>query len=195
MPLPAGSGSGGSLCRRTTRYMGMTAKRCWKSGGYRWVKPSALVTLVRLWQLSGLGRATRRQSQASPALATDVVSRVMASKSAVRAAPAGHRRSGVVDWLWRNQESVSPGRIRDMAVRLGAVQDPESEFERAMVGVRADIEFGHKIGISTTPTFFVNGVRLPPLSVLELERVIRAEARQVVLARRRGVNQRTEETR
>ena len=80
--------------------------------------------------------------------------------AAVRmAVPA--KRAALEDWLYAHQTELSPSVVRDMAKSLGGVTDFDKGYAAAIQGIRADVELGARLGIGQTPTFFVNGARLP----------------------------------
>jgi len=44
--------------------------------------------------------------------------------------------------------------------QVGGVADFEAQYPRVLEQVRADVALGRQLGVSSTPTFFVNGVRI-----------------------------------
>jgi protein-disulfide isomerase len=64
-------------------------------------------------------------------------------------------------------ERQSPGMTRDevKAALKEVAQISESDFDarypKVLEAVRADSQLGQKIGVTGTPTFFINGVKLP----------------------------------
>jgi protein-disulfide isomerase len=51
--------------------------------------------------------------------------------------------------------------VREVASRLGGVRDFVSGYAAAMAAIRSDVALATSLRVSSTPTFFVNGVRLP----------------------------------
>jgi protein-disulfide isomerase len=69
------------------------------------------------------------------------------------------------DWLFANQPTLTPDRVKEGLSTVASV--PPSEFD-ARFGtvvelVRGDIGQGLQLGVRGTPTFFLNGIRLPNL--------------------------------
>jgi hypothetical protein len=64
------------------------------------------------------------------------------------------------DWLYSNQALFSPAFVRDGARTVGMVQDFATEYPRVLEEIRADVGLGRLLGITSTPTFFINGVKV-----------------------------------
>jgi protein-disulfide isomerase len=41
--------------------------------------------------------------------------------------------------------------------------DFDAKYAKTLESIRADVQLGQKLGITGTPTFFLNGIRLPSL--------------------------------
>ncbi len=79
---------------------------------------------------------------------------------AARVAKDMGRYDEMVDWIYANQ-GVSSAEMRAAAQRILGVTDFEREYARRLPDIRRDIADGTALNISQTPTYFVNGVRLP----------------------------------
>lgn len=66
----------------------------------------------------------------------------------------------MVAWIYANQ-GVSKADLRSAAQRILGVTDFEREYARKLPDIRRDIADGGVLSISSTPTYFINGVRLP----------------------------------
>lgn len=66
----------------------------------------------------------------------------------------------MTEWLYGNQ-GATPGAVRDAARRLLGVTDFDREAPLKLADIKRDIADGGVLGIDSTPTYFVNGVRLP----------------------------------
>lgn len=84
-------------------------------------------------------------------------------------------------WLFANQGPplLTPAQVRQAARDVGGIGDFDAQYPAALEEVRADVGLGHSLGVSSTPTFYINGRKLPQavqpqyfnlLIELELER-------------------------
>jgi predicted DsbA family dithiol-disulfide isomerase len=60
-------------------------------------------------------------------------------------------------WLFANQETLSPATVRDAAKTVGGITDFDAQYEKALQEVKTDASTGAVLGVTSTPTFFVNG--------------------------------------
>jgi len=102
----------------------------------------------------------------------------------VRMAGARGRTEEAIDWLFSvpDQVGLRPDEVKAQATERFGVTDFDAEYERYLPDIQRDVADGQALQISSTPTYFVNGVRaqtaqgwLPPeyfeLAIkLELER-------------------------
>ena len=79
---------------------------------------------------------------------------------AVRLAGRTGQAERMEEWLFSNQDTFSPERVRAAARDIGGVEDFDAEYARTLEHVRADIALGEALEVTGTPTFFVNGVPL-----------------------------------
>lgn len=66
----------------------------------------------------------------------------------------------MVDWLWSNQ-GTSPAAVRDEAQKMLGIADFDAEYAKKLPEIRRDVADGGVLRVNVTPTFFINGVRLP----------------------------------
>jgi uncharacterized membrane protein/protein-disulfide isomerase len=79
---------------------------------------------------------------------------------AVRLAQARGRREAMEDWLFANQETLTPQKVRQGVREVAGVTDFAEQYPRALDGVRSDISLAGLLKVRVTPTFFINGVRV-----------------------------------
>lgn len=84
-----------------------------------------------------------------------------AAAVAVRLAGEHHREAEMQDWLYSNQQGLTPASVRQAAESVGHVTDWDARYAAAIQAVKSDIELGRLLKVAWTPTFFVNGVKLP----------------------------------
>jgi protein-disulfide isomerase len=73
----------------------------------------------------------------------------------------GHARAEILeDWFFRNQSGMTPESVRQAAREVGQVTDFDARYEATLEGVRSDISLGLELGVNSTPTYFINGVKI-----------------------------------
>ena len=80
---------------------------------------------------------------------------------AVRLAREKGKAEAMEDWLYANQPAMNPDTVKRAAATVGGVTDFEARYAATLALVKADITQGQQLKINGTPTFFVNGIRLP----------------------------------
>jgi uncharacterized membrane protein/protein-disulfide isomerase len=98
----------------------------------------------------------------------------------VRLAREQGRADTLEDWLFANQPSLTPERVKEGVASAGGVGDFDARYAKTLELVRADIAQGLQLGVRGTPTFFMNGIRLPSLRGEFFEAAVRWELRRVV---------------
>ena len=75
------------------------------------------------------------------------------------------KRKGTFDklvaWLFTHQDELSPVTARRAAKEVGGIADFDAQYAKAIDEVKADAAEGASLAIGWTPTFFINGKRLP----------------------------------
>jgi uncharacterized membrane protein/protein-disulfide isomerase len=84
---------------------------------------------------------------------------------AVRLAPAKNR-DAMEEWLYTHQPSMTPPSVRQAAKDVGNVPDFDAKYAATLALVKSDVGLGRQLSVKSTPTFFINGVKiegaLPP---------------------------------
>jgi uncharacterized membrane protein/protein-disulfide isomerase len=78
---------------------------------------------------------------------------------AVRLAPPG-KREAMEEWLYSHQPAMTPPSVRQAARDIGTITDFEAKYPATLSLVKSDVALGRQLGIKSTPTFFVNGVKM-----------------------------------
>jgi uncharacterized membrane protein/protein-disulfide isomerase len=85
---------------------------------------------------------------------------------AVRLAQGHSKTEAMEEWLYTHQPAMTPPGVRQAARDLGQIGDFDARYAATIAMVRSDIALGRQLGIKSTPTFFINGVKiegaLPP---------------------------------
>jgi protein-disulfide isomerase len=63
-------------------------------------------------------------------------------------------------WIFDNQPAMSPALVRRGVREVGGVSDFDAQYPKVLEQVRADVALGRQLGVSSTPTFFINGVKI-----------------------------------
>ena len=72
----------------------------------------------------------------------------------------GHAREALEEWLYTHQKDMTPASVRQAARDVGGVTDFEAKYATALALVKGDIGLGAQLHVTTTPTFFINGVQV-----------------------------------
>jgi uncharacterized membrane protein len=99
--------------------------------------------------------------------------------AAVRLAREKGRADTMEDWLFANQSSLTSERIKEGVSTVGGVTDFDARYPKTLELVRGDIAQGLQLGVRGTPTFFMNGIRLPNLRGEFFEAAVLWELRRV----------------
>lgn len=68
-------------------------------------------------------------------------------------------------WIFTNQLSLTPDKVKKAAQDIGGIQDFDAKYPGALQEVKADASLGAKLGITVTPTFYINGRKLAGQSI------------------------------
>ena len=99
------------------------------------------------------------------ALAQTIHSAACDAAVAVRLAPA-NKREAIEEWLYAHQPAMTPPSVRQAARDIAQIPDFEAKYPSTLALVKSDVALGRQLNVKSTPTFFINGVRieggLPP---------------------------------
>lgn len=85
----------------------------------------------------------------------------------------------LTDWFFMHQDQLSPAWVRDAAKDVGGITDWDAQYAKAIQEVKTDAATGSALGVSSTPTFFVNGRKVvPAVSSSALEALIELELKK-----------------
>ena len=65
------------------------------------------------------------------------------------------------EWLFANQQKLTPSGVRVAAKDVGGISDFNGSYAEALKEVTADANLGGALGVGSTPTVFLNSTRLP----------------------------------
>ena len=98
---------------------------------------------------------------------------------AVRLAREKGRADTLEDWLFANQAALTPESVKQGLSTVAGVSDFEARYPKMLELVRGDIAQGIQLGVRGTPTFFMNGIKLPSLRGEYFEAAVQWELRRV----------------
>jgi len=84
---------------------------------------------------------------------------------AVRLAGEKGKGSELEEWLFNSQDQFSRDHVKRGLQEVAGVSSDEYDRRYSQVAtvIRAEAALGSKLGVNSTPTFFINGVRVPGL--------------------------------
>ena len=98
---------------------------------------------------------------------------------AVRLAREQGKADEMEAWLYGNQPILNPETVRQAAREVGGVTNFDERYDEMLERVRADVALGGQLDVRGTPTFFMNGLRLPGLRAEFFDAAIQWELRRV----------------
>jgi uncharacterized membrane protein/protein-disulfide isomerase len=100
------------------------------------------------------------------ALAQSIHSAACEAAVAVRLAGSHNKTEAMEEWLYTHQPEMTPPSVRQAARDVGQITDFDAKYQSTLSLVKGDVALGRQLGIKSTPTFFINGVKvegaLPP---------------------------------
>ncbi len=103
---------------------------------------------------------------------------------AVRLAREKGKAEAMEEWLFANQPAMmQPQAVKNAAATVGSVTDFDARYQGTLELVKADIMQGAQLKVGGTPTFFMNGMRLPGLRAEYFDAAIAWELRRVTGAK------------
>jgi uncharacterized membrane protein/protein-disulfide isomerase len=79
---------------------------------------------------------------------------------AVRLAREHNRGEQMEDWAYTHQPGMTPESVKQAAREIGQVPDFDARYAATLELVKADVALGTQLDIRSTPTFFINGVKV-----------------------------------
>lgn len=81
--------------------------------------------------------------------------------AAVRMAREKGNGEALEEWLFANQAALTPALVKQGAASVGGVADFDARYPAMLELIKADIALGRQLAVNGTPTYFMNGIRLP----------------------------------
>jgi protein-disulfide isomerase len=67
----------------------------------------------------------------------------------------------MVDQLFVHQDELSPAKIRSWTSDIAKIDDFDAQKTKVLQEVKTDASIGSSLSVNSTPTFFINGKRIP----------------------------------
>ena len=80
--------------------------------------------------------------------------------AAVRMAKAKGKGEAMEEYLFQNQEKMTPAWVKDAVRQVAQVTDFDAQYPKVLEQVKADAALGRQLNVQATPTFFVNGIKI-----------------------------------
>lgn len=121
------------------------------------------------------------ERQCNAFITQDLHSGACEAAVAVRLAKEKGRGEAMEEWLYANQPAMNPETVKKAAETVGGIpaKDFDARFASTLELVKADVAQGSQLKISGTPTFFVNGMKLPGFRGEFFDAVLAWELRRV----------------
>lgn len=98
--------------------------------------------------------------------------------AAMEMARAGGNANKMMDWLFDNQAKLSPAVVKDAAKTVAGISDFDARYPQVLETVRKDAAAGVALKVASTPTFFINGRRVPSVPPQYLDGMIQIELKK-----------------
>jgi uncharacterized membrane protein/protein-disulfide isomerase len=95
--------------------------------------------------------------------------------AAVRMARAKGKGPEMEYWCFTHQDGMTPATIKEGLAQVAQVTDFDAQYQKELEAIRADAKVGQELGVNGTPTFFVNGIKVPSLRAVYFDALIAAE--------------------
>jgi uncharacterized membrane protein/protein-disulfide isomerase len=94
--------------------------------------------------------------------------------AAVRMARAKNKHRDLEAWLFANQSfEMTRDDVKRGLNEVAQITNFDEEYPKLIGDIRADAQLGQKLGVSSTPTFYVNGIKLGTLRPTYFDATIR----------------------
>lgn len=72
------------------------------------------------------------------------------------------------DWIFSKigPPPLTPAQVREAAESVGGITDFDARYPRALEEIKTDAGLGDLLGVNSTPTFFINGRKVPTNAIL-----------------------------
>jgi protein-disulfide isomerase len=115
-------------------------------------RPKDVTLLLKHWPIS---------TGCNPGISANLHPSACDAAAAVVMARRKGTADALIDWFFTHQDEMTPATVRRAASEVGKIPDFDAQYARAIQEVKTDIALGSALGVNSTPSFFINGRRLP----------------------------------
>lgn len=126
---------------------------------YEWYKP-VLGKYLSGGQVRYLVKHYPLEAECNPSAPSNHYASCEAAAAVIMARDKGTAQT-LEQWIFTNQPSLTPDTVKKAARDVGGIQDFDAQYSKALQEVKADAAVGAKLEVSSTPTFYINGRKLP----------------------------------
>jgi protein-disulfide isomerase len=83
------------------------------------------------------------------------------------------------EWFYSNQPAMNPETVKKAALTVAGITNFDERFNATLELVKLDVAQGGQLKIPGTPTFFLNGMKLPGLRAEFFDAAIAWELKRV----------------
>jgi uncharacterized membrane protein len=98
--------------------------------------------------------------------------------AAVRMAKAKGRGPEMEEWFFTHQDGLNRDRVKEGLNEIAQVTDFDAQYPAVLEKVKAEAKIGRDLGITGTPTFFINGIKVPSLRRVYFDALIAEELKR-----------------
>jgi uncharacterized membrane protein/protein-disulfide isomerase len=80
--------------------------------------------------------------------------------AAVRMAKAKGKGPEMEEYLFSNQDKMTPTWVKGAVRQIAQVTDFDAQYPKVLEQVKADAALGRQLDVQATPTFFINGIKI-----------------------------------
>jgi protein-disulfide isomerase/uncharacterized membrane protein len=130
---------------------------------YEWYKP-VLGKYLAGGQVKYVVKHYPLESECNPSVTANHAASCEAAAAVIMARAKGTAQT-LEQWIFTNQQTLTPDTVKKAARDIGGIQDFAAQYAQVLPEVRADAALGGTLGITSTPTFYINGRKLPGQSI------------------------------
>jgi protein-disulfide isomerase len=99
------------------------------------------------------------EAECSPAAPSNHYASCEAAAAVIMARSRG-TADALEQWVFANQETLTPAAVKQAARDIGRIEDFDQQYANALREVRSDVDLGTQLKVQRTPTFYINGRKI-----------------------------------